>query len=289
MSILAEHDSWPDPDPPARLGIAAAGADALSAHALQGFYWPSAAQARLTAAAVVAVAMITRSGHTSSSAAGLALLGAVMLAGQVLQPRVWRRRSARVMSPGEDPGAGDEVPLGYGVPLGRAAAESFSQRHCSVTRCATGGNMNAGTPAGGFLVVIAAGHMSVVEPPGLPLFTVPATAVQITTPRWQRRIFGAGSILKIGGQLWSVQFGSAFRAKAAHRCRMRGLRVMVTACASLRSMRRGREINGRFTCALLEAGARDALQPAVTVHRGRGFRSPVPGRGVSRRGAGRPR
>jgi hypothetical protein len=167
-----------------------------------------------------------------------------------------------MVSPGQDPGTGNEVPLGYGVPMGRAA-ESFAQRHCTVTCAAGGGNINSAAAAAGFLVVIAGGHMSVVEPPGLPLFTVPATAVQINTPRWRRRIFGAGSILKIGGQLWSVQFGPACRAQAGHACKTSGLRVMLTACASLTSIRRGREINGRFTCALLEAGASDALQPAA--------------------------
>lgn len=261
MSTLAEDGSRPDPDPPGQLGSDAAWADALFARARQGSYWPSAGPARLTGA-VVAGWMITRSGHAGSSAAGLALLGVLMLASQALQVRSRRRRPARMVSAGEDPGAGDEVPLGYGVPMGRAA-ESFSQQHCTVTCAAGGGNVNTDAAAAGFLVVIAGGHMSVVEPPGLPLFTVPATAVQIITPRWRRRIFGAGSILKIGGQLWSVQFGPARRAQAGHACKTSGLRVMLTACASLTSIRRGREINGRFTCALLEAGASDALQPAA--------------------------
>ena len=187
MSTLAEDGSRPDPDPPGQLGSDAAWADALFARARQGSYWPSAGPARLTGA-VVAGWMITRSGHAGSSAAGLALLGVLMLASQALQVRSRRRRPARMVSAGEDPGAGDEVPLGYGVPMGRAA-ESFSQQHCTVTCAAGGGNVNTDAAAAGFLVVIAGGHMSVVEPPGLPLFTVPATAVQIITPRWRRRIF----------------------------------------------------------------------------------------------------
>lgn len=239
------------------------------------------------AVAVVTVCLIAGFGFASRSAEGLALLGALMLAARALQVRSRRRRPAGMIGPGEDPGTGDEVPLGYGAPMARAA-EAFSQQYCSVIPVTGGGNINVVMPATGFRVVIAGTCVSVIEAPGLPLFTVPATAVQISTPRWQRRIFGAGSILKIGGHLWSVQFGSAYRAEAAHARRMSGLGVMAAVGAPVRSICHGREINARFTCALLEAGASDALQPAAAVRHDRGFRSPRPDPGAGRRSTRQP-
>lgn len=211
-------------------------------------------------AALVLVVLIAGSGHAGLSSAALAIAGLFTLVAGVFQIRSRRWRLAGAAGPYGGSAADPEAPLGYRVPMMSRAAPVFSQHHCSVTPAAGGGRLKAGMAAADFLVMIADGKLSVIEAPGIPLFTVPATAVQITTPRWQRRMLGAGSILLIAGLSWSVRFVSVYRAEAGLR-RGAAVRLMLTGGAPARSIRRGREINARFTRVLLEAGAADALLP----------------------------
>jgi hypothetical protein len=203
-------------------------------------------------------------GHYSASSGALAASVLLINVVRVFQLQSRRRRIAGMTSTPEAGGsrraqhAGSPVPAGYGRPAapGARASAEFSQQFCSVTRATAGGNLNAGIPDTAFLVRIADGWLSVIEAPAIPVFRVPASEVQITTPRWQRKI-GTGTILGIGGQLWSVQFGSVYQAEAAHAGGGGAIRAMFSAGAPRRSLRRGREINERFTAALLTAGAID--------------------------------
>ena len=144
----------------------------------------------------------------------------------------------------------------HGVPAPRqeSAPPAFSQQFCEVSRVDADGYLQPGLPGVDFLVRIVGGWLTVIEMPVIPVFSVPADEVQITTPLWQRKI-GTGSVLRLAGQLWSVQFVRVHQAEAARDGRDGFLRMMFTSGTARKSVRRGREINERFTAALLAAGA----------------------------------
>jgi hypothetical protein len=144
----------------------------------------------------------------------------------------------------------------YGVPAPRqqSAPPAFSQQFCEFSRVTEEGNLQPGMPWVDFIVRIVGGRLTVIEAPVIPVFSVPADEVQITTPRWQRQI-GTSSILRVAGQLWSVQFSRVHLAEAARADRGGFARMMFAAGAARKSIRRGREINACFTAALLASGA----------------------------------
>jgi hypothetical protein len=144
------------------------------------------------------------------------------------------------------------------APRQESAPPAFSQQFCEVGRLDANGNLQPGLPGVDFLVRIAGGWLTVIEIPVIPVFSVPADEVQIATPLWQRKI-GTGSTLRLAGQLWSVEFVRVYRAEVTHADREGFLRRMFTAGTSRRAVDRGREINARFTAALLASGAVDTV------------------------------
>jgi hypothetical protein len=144
----------------------------------------------------------------------------------------------------------------YGVPAPRqeSAPPAFSQQFCEVSRVTEEGNLQPGMPWADFIVRIVGGRLTITEAPVIPVFSVPADEVLITTPRWRRQI-GTSSILLVAGQLWSVQFSRVHLAEATRAGRGGFARMMFAAGAARKSIRRGREINARFTVTLLAAGA----------------------------------
>ena len=104
----------------------------------------------------------------------------------------------------------------YGVPAPRqeSAPPAFSQQFCEVSRVDANGNLQPGLPGVDFLVRIVGGWLTVIEIPVIPVFSVPADEVQIITPLWQRKI-GTGSVLRVAGQFWSVQFVRVYQAEIA--------------------------------------------------------------------------
>jgi hypothetical protein len=133
---------------------------------------------------------------------------------------------------------------------------AFWQQFCTVTQVTAGGNLNIRPRRAVFGVQVADGQLFVIEAPAVPVFRIPVSAVKIAAPGSRREI-GAGSFLRIDGQLWSVQFGSVYQAEAARAGKHRVLRAFFRAGAPGKSIRRGREINQRFVAALLDAGAVD--------------------------------
>jgi hypothetical protein len=151
---------------------------------------------------------------------------------------------------------GTQTHIGVPAPRQGGVPPAFSQQFCEVSRVTEEGTLQPGMPWVDFIVRIVGGRLTVLEAPVIPVFSVPADEVQITTPRWQRQI-GTSSMLRVAGQFWSVQFSRVYLAEAAHAGRGGFARMMFAAGASRKSIRRGREINARFTATLLAAGAAD--------------------------------
>ena len=151
---------------------------------------------------------------------------------------------------------GTQTHIGVPAPRQGGVPPAFSQQFCEVSRVTEEGNLQPGMPWVDFIVRVVGGRLTVTEAPVIPVFSVPADEVQITTPRWQRQI-GTSSMLRVAGQFWSVQFSRVYLAEAAHAGRGGFARMMFAAGASRKSIRRGREINARFTATLLAAGAAD--------------------------------
>jgi hypothetical protein len=149
---------------------------------------------------------------------------------------------------------GTQTHIGVPAPRQGAAPPAFSQQFCEVNRVTEGGNLQPGMPWVDFIVRIVGGRLTVTEAPVIPVFSVPADEVRIATPRWQRQI-GTSSTLRVAGQLWSVQFSRVYLAEAARTCRGGFARMMFAAGTGRKSIRRGREINARFTATLLASGA----------------------------------
>jgi hypothetical protein len=148
----------------------------------------------------------------------------------------------------------------YGVPAPRqqSAPPAFSQQFCEFSRVTEEGNLQPGMPWVDFIVRIVGGRLTVIEAPVIPVFSVPADEVQIATPLWQRKI-GTGSTLRLAGQLWSVEFVRVHQAEVTRVDRGGFLRMMFAAGTARKAVHRGREINERFTAALLAAGAADTV------------------------------
>ena len=144
------------------------------------------------------------------------------------------------------------------APRQEAAPPAFSQQSCEVSRVDASGNLQPGLPGVDFLVRIFGGWLTVIEIPVIPVFSVPADEVQIATPLWQRKI-GTGSILRLAGQFWSVEFVRVHQAEVTRANRGGFLRMMSAAGTARKAVHRGREINERFTAALLDAGAADTV------------------------------
>jgi hypothetical protein len=103
-----------------------------------------------------------------------------------------------------------------------------------------------------FLVIVRDYQLVVVQAPRIPFMDAPVEAIQILPPR--RQYLGAGTALRVGGQLWVFDFSGAYNAE-----RQAGFLRQLFASGSLReSVRRGREINDFFVTALLESGAKTA-------------------------------
>ncbi|MGH3188429.1 MAG: hypothetical protein ACRDOL_14360 [Streptosporangiaceae bacterium] len=144
------------------------------------------------------------------------------------------------------------------APRQESAPPAFSQQFCEVSRVVANGNLQPGLPGVDFLVRIVGGWLTVIEIPVIPVFSVPTEEVQITTPLWQRKI-GTGSIVRLAGQLWSIEFVRVHQAEVARADRGGFLRTMFTAGTARKAVHRGREINARFTATLLAAGADDTI------------------------------
>jgi hypothetical protein len=149
---------------------------------------------------------------------------------------------------------GTQTHIGVPAPRQGAAPPAFSQQFCEVSRVTEEGNLQPGMPWVDFIVRIVGGRLTVTEAPVIPVFSVPADEVRIATPRWQRQI-GTSSTLRVAGRLWSVQFSRVYLAEAARTGRGGFARMVFAAGTGRKSIRRGREINARFTATLLASGA----------------------------------
>lgn len=227
-----------------------AAAEAEGCRAARGRVTASAAAWGLASAAVI-VALAALAGRYDMSE-GLLAVGAWAACWLRLSALVSRRRRlsaviARLeLRPAPWPAGAPPAP-GHGA---EPQAPLFTQRFCSVAPASPGES-----PRGpGFTVRVSGGWLLIAGAPAQPLFQVPAWHVEIATPRQQRRT-GCGSIMRIGGELWSVDFGEVFRAEAAESGPARGLAARLAFGAPRRSARLARELNARFTAAMLAAGA----------------------------------
>lgn len=125
----------------------------------------------------------------------------------------------------------------------------FSQQYCRVSRAAAGGRLQAGQVPPVFLVIVRDFHLVVVQAPRTPFMDAPVAAIEVLRPL--RQHLGAGTALRVGGQLWMFDFSGVYNAE-----QRAGFLRQVLAFGSLReSVRRGREVNDRFVSALLQSGA----------------------------------
>jgi hypothetical protein len=198
-----------------------------------------------------------------ASHAGAAIAGTLILLAAGGQVRATRNKIRRLLESGaareiaqrtaavEEAGPRPDVPRSL-----------FSQQYCRVSRAAAGGRLQAGPVPPAFLVVVRDLRLVVVQAPGIPVMNAPMAAIQILKPR--RQYLGAGTALRVGGQLWMFDFSGVHNAGQ----RAGFLRQLLGIGSLRQAVRQGREINDRFVSALLDSGARaapDADADAVLV------------------------
>ena len=131
----------------------------------------------------------------------------------------------------------------------------FSQAYCAVARTTSGGNIKVG--AGYYpCTVEVTSHAVSLAAGTLRIDHAPPAAVRIITPGWQRRV-GAGTIIAMNGEQWSIDFGKVYQQERIEAGKRGFLRTLFSTGAPRKSLRRARELNEAFTAALLAAGATD--------------------------------
>jgi hypothetical protein len=134
-------------------------------------------------------------------------------------------------------------------------AAIFSQRYCAVARATSGGNLKKG--AGYFpCTVEVTGYAVSLTSGATRIDHAQPAAVQIITPGWQRRV-GAGTIIAMNGEQWSIDFGRVYQQERIEAGKQGFFRTLFGTGAPRKSLHRARELNESFTAALLEAGASD--------------------------------
>jgi hypothetical protein len=130
---------------------------------------------------------------------------------------------------------------------GETHRDGFSQGYCSVAPGAAHGNLKRGAGYWPCRVEVADGDLALLMQIGnRAIDMAPADTVQITSPRWLRRL-GTGAILAMNGRLWVIDFTRAYQHE----------RDAGSVPALVKSMRYARILTHDFTFALLSAGAVD--------------------------------
>jgi hypothetical protein len=152
--------------------------------------------------------------------------------------------------------------------------ETFSQMFCSLAPCGAGGRVVTGQRMPNCLVQVADGELTLIQAPSTLVAKTPAAAVEIVTPRTQRKV-GAGVILLLEGKLLAVEFDMVYRRQQDYAKEPRSgaaaligtLRQFfsVSDITSLpKSMRLGRQLTSEFSTALVAAGATDRTVTSAT-------------------------
>ncbi|MBV9448190.1 MAG: hypothetical protein JO345_20085 [Streptosporangiaceae bacterium] len=133
---------------------------------------------------------------------------------------------------------------------------AFSHDYCAVAPGAADGKLKKGAGYWPCRVEVADGHVTLsVETAGV-IDAAPVTSVQIVTPKWVRRV-GAGTVIKLNGRLWVVDFGRVYQHEHNQTNGPGRLQTVFRPSTLAKCIRRARELNRDFTTALLTAGAAD--------------------------------
>ena len=182
---------------------------------------------------------------------GVVFAGALVCLAAAAQVRAMRNRIRQLLESGAVDEIANRIEEAKADPQAFADPPSlFSQQYCRVNRQFAGGRLQAGQVPPVFLVVVRDGRLTVVQAPATPVMQVPVAGIRIATPGLQRK-FGTLTTLRIGEQVWGVDFGGVYQAER----HANALRQLFSFGSLRKSMGRARELNSRFVAALLESGA----------------------------------
>lgn len=199
-------------------------------------------------AAAVAIFAISAGDALNS---GPVIAGTLLCLGAAGQTRAARNRVRQLLESGDAEKIAHRIARGEADPRSAGAQPLFSQQYCRVNRQFAGGRMQAGPAPAMFLVVVKDSLLTVIQAPATPVMRIPIPSIQIATPKLQRKL-GTLTTLRIGDQLWGVDFSGVYLAER----RAGFARQMFSFGSPRKSTRRAREINARFVPALMESGVR---------------------------------
>ncbi|HEV3382551.1 MAG TPA: hypothetical protein VG142_16420 [Trebonia sp.] len=140
-------------------------------------------------------------------------------------------------------------------------SEAFSQKYALVAKTTAGGRVISGPKIPGCLVRIELGVLTVSHGPQV-VTQAAVQGLEIVTPPMYRKI-GTGVVVRIDGQLWSIEFDTVYQAEKLAATKPGVGRFLKAAFAAEniaavpKGMHLGKEITKTFLAALLAEGAVD--------------------------------
>jgi hypothetical protein len=199
-------------------------------------------------AAAAFLGYAVRDGYALHSSTATATVGTLTCLAGALQVRASRNRVRQLLRSGEAGKIAQRI-AEPAAPQPAGFPPLFAQQYCRVNRTSVGGRLQAGQVPPAFQVTVRDKWLTVTEAPFIPVLRAAAAEIQILAPR--RQHLGACTALRLDGQTWVVEFSGVYNAE-----RHAGfLRQALTFGSLRKSIRRGREVNDRFTTALLASGA----------------------------------
>lgn len=181
---------------------------------------------------------------------GPALAGTLLCLGVAGQTRAARNRVRQQLESGDAEKIAHRIARGEADPRPAGEPALFKQQYCRVNRQMAGGRLQAGQGLAMFMVIVRDSLLTVIQAPATPVMQIPASGIQIATPKLQRKL-GTVTTLRIGEQLWGFDFTAVYQAERG----VGFMRQMFSLGSIRKSTRRAREINKRFVAALVESGA----------------------------------
>ena len=208
----------------------------------------------LTGLVVVAVAVsIYAISAGDAPHTGTVIAAALLCLGAAGQTRVARNRVREQLKSGDAEKIATRIAHAQANPRPVGEPAMFRQQYCRVNRQMAGGRLQAGAGMAMFMVVVRDTLLTVIQAPATPVMQVPASSIQIATPKLQRRL-GTVTTLRIGEQFWGFDFTAVYQAEKG----VSFMRQMFSLGSPRKSTRLAREINKRFVAALVESGASQA-------------------------------
>jgi hypothetical protein len=128
--------------------------------------------------------------------------------------------------------------------------------YCTVVPYTAGGAVISGRKRYNCLVVVDQGELTIMETPQSVIDRALVSTIELDTPAFQRKV-GEGTLLRMNGNRWAIDFGFQARAQVLGSSSMAMKILSVFGVGTIKTLQTARAMNHAFRSALLEEGATD--------------------------------